>query len=206
MPRQFRIDAEHERSAAVLAFAAPAFHAVDSAARRSEFVAQRDMSLLEVNPLILTEDGDLVCLDAKMNFDSNALVNAFVPACPNLYSVTVTSQARGTQDISNLGYAPGSPRSLSHPRVSSVLEDRAGMLPMNLLDQVYESAERYVGRSHPVQLRRGQGGALEDCFFDFVFQPILDVSGQVNGIAVVAFEVTELVRARRADALGGGHS
>src|SRR5690606_3063874 len=33
----------------------------------------KDMSLLEVNPLILTEDGDLVCLDAKMNFDSNAL-------------------------------------------------------------------------------------------------------------------------------------
>jgi signal transduction histidine kinase/ActR/RegA family two-component response regulator len=69
---------------------------------------------------------------------------------------------------------------------------------MNLLDQVYQSAERYVGRSHPVKLRRGNGGALEECFFDFVFQPIFDVSGQVNGIAVVAFEVTELVRARRA--------
>ncbi|HET7408946.1 MAG TPA: ADP-forming succinate--CoA ligase subunit beta [Paracoccaceae bacterium] len=34
---------------------------------------EKDMSLLEVNPLILTEDGNLVCLDAKMNFDSNAL-------------------------------------------------------------------------------------------------------------------------------------
>ena len=33
----------------------------------------KDMSLLEINPLILTEGGDLVCLDAKMNFDSNAL-------------------------------------------------------------------------------------------------------------------------------------
>jgi hypothetical protein len=41
------------------------------------------------------------------NFDSNALVNAFVPACPNLYSVTVTSQSRGTNEVSNLGYAPG---------------------------------------------------------------------------------------------------
>jgi succinyl-CoA synthetase beta subunit len=36
------------------------------------FVA-KDCSLLEINPLILTEDGNLVCLDAKMNFDSNAL-------------------------------------------------------------------------------------------------------------------------------------
>lgn len=34
---------------------------------------EKDVSLLEINPLILTEAGDLVCLDAKMNFDSNAL-------------------------------------------------------------------------------------------------------------------------------------
>ena len=33
----------------------------------------KDVSLLEINPLILTEGGDLVCLDAKMTFDSNAL-------------------------------------------------------------------------------------------------------------------------------------
>ena len=36
------------------------------------FVA-KDMSLLEVNPLVVTPDGNLVCLDAKMNFDANAL-------------------------------------------------------------------------------------------------------------------------------------
>jgi succinyl-CoA synthetase beta subunit len=33
----------------------------------------RDMSLLEINPLIVTKDGKLVCLDAKMSFDDNAL-------------------------------------------------------------------------------------------------------------------------------------
>src|SRR5215510_5100006 len=32
-----------------------------------------DASLLEVNPLIVTEDGSLLALDAKMNFDDNAL-------------------------------------------------------------------------------------------------------------------------------------
>jgi succinyl-CoA synthetase beta subunit len=36
------------------------------------FVA-RDMSLLEINPLIVTKQGELKCLDAKMSFDSNAL-------------------------------------------------------------------------------------------------------------------------------------
>jgi succinyl-CoA synthetase beta subunit len=34
---------------------------------------EKDMSLLEINPLIVTQKGDLVCLDAKLNFDSNAL-------------------------------------------------------------------------------------------------------------------------------------
>lgn len=32
-----------------------------------------DCSLLEINPLVVTGDGDLVALDAKMNFDSNAM-------------------------------------------------------------------------------------------------------------------------------------
>ena len=32
----------------------------------------KDAEMLEINPLIVTNDGDLVCLDAKMAFDSNA--------------------------------------------------------------------------------------------------------------------------------------
>ncbi len=36
------------------------------------FVA-KDMSLLEINPLIVTKQGELKCLDAKVGFDDNAL-------------------------------------------------------------------------------------------------------------------------------------
>ena len=36
------------------------------------FVA-KDMSLLEINPLVVTKTGQLICLDAKMGFDDNAL-------------------------------------------------------------------------------------------------------------------------------------
>jgi len=36
------------------------------------FVA-KDMAMLEVNPLVLTRDGRLLCLDAKVSFDPNAL-------------------------------------------------------------------------------------------------------------------------------------
>jgi succinyl-CoA synthetase beta subunit len=34
---------------------------------------ETDMSVLEINPLVLTGDRELVCLDAKVNFDDNAL-------------------------------------------------------------------------------------------------------------------------------------
>jgi len=34
---------------------------------------EKDMSLLEVNPLVVTKDKKLVCLDAKIGFDDNAL-------------------------------------------------------------------------------------------------------------------------------------
>jgi len=34
---------------------------------------EKDASLVEINPLILTKDNKIVCLDAKMNFDDNAL-------------------------------------------------------------------------------------------------------------------------------------
>jgi succinyl-CoA synthetase beta subunit len=36
------------------------------------FVA-KDMSMLEINPLVVTKGNDLICLDAKIGFDDNAL-------------------------------------------------------------------------------------------------------------------------------------
>ncbi|VEI77163.1 Succinyl-CoA ligase [ADP-forming] subunit beta [Mannheimia haemolytica] len=34
---------------------------------------EKDLALLEVNPLVITKEGQLLCLDAKMSIDSNAL-------------------------------------------------------------------------------------------------------------------------------------
>ncbi len=38
-----------------------------------KMVVEKDMALLEINPLVVTKDGNLLALDGKMNFDSNAL-------------------------------------------------------------------------------------------------------------------------------------
>ena len=34
---------------------------------------EKDFSLVEINPLVVTSEGDLLCLDAKINIDDNAL-------------------------------------------------------------------------------------------------------------------------------------
>ncbi len=36
-------------------------------------LTQKDASLIEINPLVVTKQGKLICLDAKMNFDDNSL-------------------------------------------------------------------------------------------------------------------------------------
>jgi len=39
----------------------------------SKLFHEKDLALLEINPLVITKDGDLHCLDAKINIDSNAV-------------------------------------------------------------------------------------------------------------------------------------
>ena len=38
-----------------------------------KILKEKDASLIEINPLIITKLGKLICLDAKMNFDDNAI-------------------------------------------------------------------------------------------------------------------------------------
>ena len=34
---------------------------------------KKDASLIEINPLVITKNNEILCLDAKMNFDDNAI-------------------------------------------------------------------------------------------------------------------------------------
>ena len=34
---------------------------------------EKDANLIEINPLVLTKQDNLLCLDAKINFDDNAI-------------------------------------------------------------------------------------------------------------------------------------
>lgn len=63
-----------------------------------------------------------------------------------------------------------------------------------LLDGVRATGTPYVGRGQRVLIARGE--ELEEIFVDFVYEPVRGTNGTVESILVVAFEVTDVVRAR----------
>ena len=61
---------------------------------------------------------------------------------------------------------------------------------LRLLDSVYSSGQAFTGHAMPLTILRHDGSAPEPCTIDFVYQPLRDASGQVNGIFVEGIDVT----------------
>ena len=59
-----------------------------------------------------------------------------------------------------------------------------------LLDQVYQSGQPFVGHAVPVRVQREASAPLEERFVDFVYQPIRGPKGDVEGIFVEGSDVT----------------
>lgn len=81
--------------------------------------------------------------------------------------------------------------------VRTALSELEGQSVLELLDEVYRTGEPHIGRAFPTKLLNTESNSLEQHFFDFVYQPLLHADGSPDGIAVVVFEVTELMVARR---------
>ena len=66
-----------------------AFHLIQSIYKA---LIEKDASLIEINPLILTKNEKLLCLDAKMNFDDNAMYRH-----PDILSLKDTNEEDPTE-------------------------------------------------------------------------------------------------------------
>jgi signal transduction histidine kinase/CheY-like chemotaxis protein len=64
-----------------------------------------------------------------------------------------------------------------------------------LMDQVYESAQPFIGRAVPVRIQKSPGAPLVERFIDLVYQPVYDAQGRVTGIFAQGHDVTEQVQA-----------
>ncbi|HET9139250.1 SpoIIE family protein phosphatase [Actinophytocola sp.] len=93
-------------------------------------------------------------------------------------------QAMGREELVGLTYREAVP-------------EVVGQQVFETLDRVYETGQPESGRAWRAQYDRTGTGELDELFFDFTVSPRRDSHGQVIGMSVVAFDVTEQERARR---------
>lgn len=67
-----------------------------------------------------------------------------------------------------------------------------------LLDGVYRTGEPYLGSGVTVKLERAPGRPAEERILDFLYQPVRDGAGRVDGVFVLVTDVTERARAEAA--------
>ncbi|HYO53661.1 PAS domain-containing protein [Archangium sp.] len=77
------------------------------------------------------------------------------------------------------------------------LPELASQGVFDVMDRVYASGNPYVGRARPVKVSRPGGSPPEEMFFDIAYHPQRDAAGRVEGVAIFAYDVTDLVRSRR---------
>ncbi|MDF7812081.1 PAS domain-containing protein [Hymenobacter sp. YC55] len=71
-----------------------------------------------------------------------------------------------------------------------------GQLFFDQLDMVYKTGETFYGREQQAYIDRNNTGRLSPYYFDFIYQAIRNAAGQVEGVLVFAYEITEQVLAR----------
>jgi PAS domain S-box-containing protein len=65
-----------------------------------------------------------------------------------------------------------------------------------LLDDVMKSGLPYVGKETPARLDRRGDGTIDTVYLNFVYAPLRGIDDQVEGVLVIAFDVTDEVTAR----------
>ena len=65
------------------------------------------------------------------------------------------------------------------------------------IDGVYRTGVPYTGSACKMLLKRAANAPLEEVYFDFIYQPMRDLAGKVEGILVHAVDVTQQVSARQ---------
>ncbi|MCE3272863.1 MAG: response regulator [Ramlibacter sp.] len=89
-------------------------------------------------------------------------------------------------------------RDLLGKTVDEALPEVASQGFTGWLDTVYRTGEPFIGRAVRAVIDRGPGEPPYEAFIDFMYQPLRDPNGRVDGIFVQGHDVTEQHRAREA--------
>ena len=64
------------------------------------------------------------------------------------------------------------------------------------LDEVLTTGKTWIGKAVAAHLDRRGDGQAEAVYFNFVYAPLRDVDGRIEGVLVIAFDVTDEINAR----------
>jgi PAS domain S-box-containing protein len=87
-------------------------------------------------------------------------------------------------------------RDLLGKTVREALPEVEGQGFFEILDQVFGNGETFVATDLLIRLQRHEGGRPERRFVDFVYEPLRDADGAVEGVIVVGVDTTERVNAK----------
>ncbi|MCZ4244791.1 PAS domain-containing sensor histidine kinase [Pedobacter punctiformis] len=88
----------------------------------------------------------------------------------------------------------GKSRGVIGSKLIDGLPELVGQPFLDLLSKVYTEGTSHYGNETLARIERN--GVLENCFFNFVYDPIRDENNQITGIMIVANEVTNQVKTR----------
>jgi len=80
--------------------------------------------------------------------------------------------------------------------IREVLPELVGQGMLAILDEVYTTGTPFVATEFPVRIDQRGDGVLEEAYYNFVYQPLRTVQGDIDGILIHSVEVSEQVQAR----------
>jgi PAS domain S-box-containing protein len=89
-----------------------------------------------------------------------------------------------------------SPGDLMNRPIRETLPELIGQGFFELLDEAYRSGVPYIGKEMKASLNRGTNRSSQEAYFNFIYQPARNVAGEIEGIMVLAVDITEQVEAR----------
>ena len=84
---------------------------------------------------------------------------------------------------------------LNKPLIEALPELR-GQPFISLLDDVFRTGVPYLGKERPARAERRGDGSVNTIYFNFVYSPLRGLDGQIEGVLVLAFDITDEVNAR----------
>ena len=175
--------------------------------RLSRLFHECDCSLVEVNPLVVTEAGDVLCLDAKINLDNNALYRQRELAAQRDFSQEDEREARAAEFGLNYVALDGSIGCMVNGAGLAMgtmdLVKLQGGEPANFLDVGGGATEEAVAEAFKIILSDAAVKAVLINIFGGIVSCKIIAEGIIAAVKQVGVEVPVVVRFEGNNAAAG---